>query len=88
VSVAVHSGTIPGLLTAAAERDEHGTWLRSERDAGVRKDRARVPAGWLALPRTPTARIAKHRLPGGHPPGEWDAEVVGGQEAKQGAERQ
>ena len=27
------------------------------------------------LPRTPTARIAKHRLPAGHQPGEYDAEA-------------
>ena len=27
------------------------------------------------LPRTPTARIAKHRLPTGHRDGEWDAEA-------------
>ena len=26
-----------------------------------------------ALPRTPTARIARHRLPTGHPDGEYDA---------------
>ena len=25
------------------------------------------------LPRTPTSRIAKHRLPDGHPPAEYDA---------------
>ena len=37
----------------------------------------KVPRYWQAiaeLPRTPTQRIAKHRLPTGHPPGEWDAE--------------
>ena len=28
------------------------------------------------LPRTPTSRVAKHRLPSGHPPGEYDAEAV------------
>jgi hypothetical protein len=35
-----------------------------------------VPRYWQEideLPRTPTARIAKHRLPGGHPPAEYDA---------------
>jgi crotonobetaine/carnitine-CoA ligase len=38
----------------------------------------KVPRYWQlidALPRTPTARVAKHRLPAGHPPGEWDAEA-------------
>ena len=38
----------------------------------------KVPRFWQAvdaLPRTPTARVAKHRLPGGHPPDEYDAEA-------------
>ena len=37
----------------------------------------KVPRYWQLigeLPRTPTARIAKHRLPDGHPLGEYDAE--------------
>lgn len=37
----------------------------------------KVPRFWQVLdelPRTPTARVAKHRLPQGHPPGEYDAE--------------
>jgi crotonobetaine/carnitine-CoA ligase len=37
----------------------------------------KVPRFWQAideLPHTPTTRIAKHLLPQGHPPGEWDAE--------------
>jgi crotonobetaine/carnitine-CoA ligase len=37
----------------------------------------KVPRFWQAiaeLPRTPTARVAKHRLPQGHQPGEYDAE--------------
>jgi crotonobetaine/carnitine-CoA ligase len=36
----------------------------------------KVPRYWQRveeLPRTPTQRIAKHRLPAGHPAGEWDA---------------
>jgi len=39
----------------------------------------KVPRYWQAvddLPRTPTSRVAKHRLPSGHPPGEFDAEAV------------
>ena len=38
----------------------------------------KVPRYWQAvedLPRTPTSRVAKHRLPQGHPPDEWDAEA-------------
>jgi carnitine-CoA ligase len=37
----------------------------------------KVPRYWQQvdeLPRTATARVAKHRLPDGHPPGEYDAE--------------
>ncbi len=37
----------------------------------------KVPRYWQLiseLPRTPTARVAKHRLPPGHPPGEWDSQ--------------
>jgi crotonobetaine/carnitine-CoA ligase len=37
----------------------------------------KVPRYWQQvdeLPRTPTSRVAKHRLPAGHPPGEYDAE--------------
>ncbi|MGZ4492561.1 MAG: AMP-binding enzyme, partial [Nocardioidaceae bacterium] len=37
----------------------------------------KVPRYWQALeslPRTPTARVAKHRLPVGHPPEEYDAQ--------------
>ena len=38
----------------------------------------KVPRFWQAvddLPRTPTSRVAKHRLPAGHPAEEWDAEA-------------
>jgi crotonobetaine/carnitine-CoA ligase len=37
----------------------------------------KVPRYWqqvAELPRTPTARVAKHQLPSGHPDGEYDAE--------------
>jgi crotonobetaine/carnitine-CoA ligase len=40
----------------------------------------KVPRYWQVidgLPRTPTARVAKHRLPAGHPPGEYDADETG-----------
>jgi crotonobetaine/carnitine-CoA ligase len=39
----------------------------------------KVPRYWQQvddLPRTPTSRVAKHRLPAGHPAGEYDAEAV------------
>lgn len=39
----------------------------------------KVPRFWQLideLPRTPTARIARHRLPAGHQPGEYDAEAA------------
>jgi crotonobetaine/carnitine-CoA ligase len=48
----------------------------------------KVPRYWqelTELPRTPTARIAKHRLPAGHPPAEHDAER---QQAEHDAEHQ
>ncbi|MGA8247445.1 MAG: AMP-binding protein [Nocardioides sp.] len=38
----------------------------------------KVPRFWQvldALPRTPTSRVAKHRLPAGHPTDEYDAEA-------------
>jgi carnitine-CoA ligase len=38
----------------------------------------KVPRYWEAigeLPRTPTARVAKHRLPRGHTPGEFDSQT-------------
>jgi carnitine-CoA ligase len=37
----------------------------------------KVPRFWQTLdelPRTPTARVAKHRLPADHPADEYDAE--------------
>ncbi len=40
----------------------------------------KVPRYWQRLddmPRTATARVAKHRLPAGHPPDEWDAQPPG-----------
>jgi crotonobetaine/carnitine-CoA ligase len=44
--------------------------------AAQRLSAFKVPRFWQLideLPRTPTARIAKHRLPAGHQPGEFDA---------------
>jgi crotonobetaine/carnitine-CoA ligase len=45
---------------------------------GERLSAFKVPRFWQALdalPRTPTSRVAKHRLPGGHRPDEYDAEA-------------
>jgi crotonobetaine/carnitine-CoA ligase len=44
---------------------------------GERLSAFKVPRFWQALdalPRTPTSRVAKHRLPVGHPPDEYDAQ--------------
>jgi crotonobetaine/carnitine-CoA ligase len=46
--------------------------------AAARLAAYKVPRFWQVideLPRTPTARVAKHRLPAGHQPGEYDAEA-------------
>jgi len=46
--------------------------------AAERLSAFKVPRFWQlidALPRTPTARIAKHRLPAGHQPGEYDTDA-------------
>jgi crotonobetaine/carnitine-CoA ligase len=49
----------------------------------------KVPRFWQAvdaLPRTPTSRVAKHRLPGGHPADEYDAQDgVRGSKTKDGS---
>jgi carnitine-CoA ligase len=47
----------------------------------------KVPRYWqqiAELPRTPTARVAKHRLPDGHPPGEYDAAAADSAQHLQG----
>ena len=66
-----YAGYVQGLFpTFAALRAHAATLLASYK----------VPRYWQAvedLPRTPTSRVAKHRLPQGHPPGEWDAEADG-----------
>ena len=46
--------------------------------AAERLSAFKVPRFWQVideLPRTPTARLARHRLPAGHQPGEYDAEA-------------
>jgi crotonobetaine/carnitine-CoA ligase len=47
--------------------------------AAERLSAFKVPRFWQAvdaLPRTPTSRVAKHRLPTGHPPEEHDADAA------------
>jgi crotonobetaine/carnitine-CoA ligase len=47
--------------------------------AAARLAAFKVPRYWQVLaelPRTPTARVAKHRLPAGHQSGEYDAEAA------------
>jgi crotonobetaine/carnitine-CoA ligase len=50
--------------------------------AAARLAAFKVPRYWQLideLPRTPTARVAKHRLPAGHPAGEYDSQSAPGQ---------
>lgn len=59
---------VPGALPDFAELR---VWAASRLSA------FKVPRFWQAvdaLPRTATSRVAKHRLPTGHPPDEYDAE--------------
>jgi len=60
---------VPGAIPDFAELRAH---------AAARLAAFKVPRYWQLideLPRTPTARVAKHRLPQGHQPGEYDAEA-------------
>ena len=55
--------------------------------AAARLSAFKVPRYWQLideLPRTPTARVAKHRLPRGHPAGEYDAEAASGPAGQRG----
>jgi crotonobetaine/carnitine-CoA ligase len=63
------------VVPAAGVRQLDFAELRSF--AAARLASFKVPRYWQQvadLPRTPTARVAKHRLPAGHPDGEYDAE--------------
>ncbi|HKD87602.1 MAG TPA: AMP-binding protein [Streptosporangiaceae bacterium] len=63
------------VVPAAGMRQLDFTELRSF--AAARLASFKVPRYWqqvAELPRTPTQRVAKHRLPTGHPDGEYDAE--------------
>ena len=69
------------VATADAGRLDFGE-LRAF--AAARLAAFKVPRYWQQvseLPRTPTARVARHRLPAGHPPEEYDAEAAGARPA-------
>ncbi|HXW45708.1 MAG TPA: AMP-binding protein [Streptosporangiaceae bacterium] len=66
---------VKAFLVAAPGQQLDFNGLRSY--AAGRLAAFKVPRYWQQieeLPRTPTARVAKHRLPAGHPPQEYDAE--------------
>ncbi|HEU5419600.1 MAG TPA: AMP-binding protein [Streptosporangiaceae bacterium] len=65
---------VKAFIVAADGRQPDFAELRDF--AAARLAAFKVPRYWQlidVLPRTPTSRVAKHRLPEGHPPGEWDA---------------
>jgi carnitine-CoA ligase len=67
---------VKAFLVAAPGHDLDFAGLRGY--AADRLAAFKVPRYWQQLtdlPRTPTARVAKHRLPDGHPPDEYDAEA-------------
>ncbi len=56
--------------------DQRADFAELHAFAAARLAAFKVPRYWQQvseLPRTPTARVAKHLLPAGHPPGEYDA---------------
>ena len=67
---------VKAFLVPAPGRQPDFAELRAH--AAARLAAFKVPRYWQLideLPRTPTARVAKHRLPTGHPAGEYDAEA-------------
>jgi crotonobetaine/carnitine-CoA ligase len=80
---------IKAFVVLADSRDFTGTPddLAALRDwTAARLSAFKVPRYWQVvpeLPRTATARIAKHRLPPGHPVDEYDAEAGAGTRAAQ-----
>jgi crotonobetaine/carnitine-CoA ligase len=67
------------FVVAAPGRQPDFAVLRAH--AAARLAAFKVPRYWQLideLPRTATARVARHRLPGGHPAGEYDAESAAG----------
>ena len=57
--------------------DRHVDFLELREWTAARLSAFKVPRFWQAvdtLPRTATSRVAKHQLPTGHPPGEFDSE--------------
>jgi crotonobetaine/carnitine-CoA ligase len=70
---------VKAFIVAAPGATPDFTELRAH--AAARLAAFKVPRYWQLigeLPRTPTARVAKHRLPQGHQPGEYDAEATPG----------
>jgi carnitine-CoA ligase len=80
---------IKAFVVLADSRDFAGTPddLAALREwTAARLSAFKVPRYWQVvdgLPRTATARIAKHRLPTGHPEDEYDAEAGAGTRAAQ-----
>lgn len=66
---------VKAFVVAAPDRSLDFEQLRAW--TAARLSAFKVPRFWQALdalPRTPTSRVAKHRLPVGHPPDEYDAQ--------------
>ena len=76
---------VKAVLVPAPGRRPDFAGLRAH--AAARLSAFKVPRYWQLideLPRTPTARVAKHRLPRGHPAGEYDAEAASGPAGQRG----
>jgi crotonobetaine/carnitine-CoA ligase len=66
---------VKAFVVAVPDRNVDFAELRAW--TAARLSAFKVPRFWQAvdaLPRTATSRVAKHQLPAGHPPGEYDAE--------------
>jgi carnitine-CoA ligase len=75
------------IVAAEGQHPDHLDFAELRAFAAARLAAFKVPRYWQqidALPRTPTARIAKHRLPAGHPPGEYDAAAPGNEPGPSG----
>jgi len=77
VSSELYVGEVKAFVVAAPGASPDFAELRAF--AAARLAAFKVPRYWQLigeLPHTPTARVAKHRLPQGHQPGEYDAEAA------------
>ena len=75
---ALAAGLLGGGSRYLGVTEDCGRFLAEALAAAARLAAFKVPRYWQQideLPRTPTARIAKHRLPAGHPPEEFDADA-------------